>query len=59
MTNNDKTAPVELAAGPERPYRLDLMNRMKMHGMAEAFARVAGTTAQARPRTLFLVQCCL
>ena len=44
MTTNDKTAPVRQQ--PDRnAISLDLMNRMKMHGMAEAFREsLAGTT---------------
>ena len=47
MTTNDKTAPVSQQPD-QNAISLDLMNRMKMHGMAEAFREsLAGTTAQA------------
>ncbi len=44
MKTNDKTAPVRQQPD-QNAISLDLMNRMKMHGMAEAFREsLAGTT---------------
>ncbi len=44
MKTNDKTAPVSQQPD-QNAISLDLMNRMKMHGMAEAFREsLAGTT---------------
>lgn len=53
MKTNDKTAPVSQQPD-QNAISLNLMNRMKMHGMAEAFREsLAGTTAQAMdPRLL-------
>ena len=54
MTTNDKTAPVSRQPD-QNAISLDLMNRMKMHGMAEAFREsLAGTTAQAMTPDSFL-----
>lgn len=54
MTTNDKTAPVSQQPD-QNAISLDLMNRMKMHGMAEAFREsLAGTTAQAMTPDSFL-----
>lgn len=48
METIDKTAPATQQPD-QNTTSLDLMNRMKMHGMAEAFREsLAGTTAQAR-----------
>lgn len=45
METDNKTAPVS-AVQDQNQISLDLMNRMKMHGMAEAFHEsLAGTTA--------------
>ena len=54
MKTNDKTAPVSQQPD-QNAISLDLMNRMKMHGMAEAFREsLAGTTAQAMTPDSFL-----
>lgn len=54
MTTDDKTAPVSRQPD-QNAISLDLMNRMKMHGMAEAFREsLAGTTAQAMTPDSFL-----
>lgn len=55
MTTNDKTASVSQQPD-QNAISLDLMNRMKMHGMAEAFREslARGTTAQAMTPDSFL-----
>ncbi len=54
METTDKTAPVSQQPD-QNTISLDLMNRMKMHGMAEAFREsLAGTTAQAMTPDTFL-----
>ena len=54
MKTNDRTAPVSRQPD-QNAISLDLMNRMKMHGMAEAFREsLAGTTAQAMTPDSFL-----
>lgn len=48
MKTNDKTAPVSRQPD-QNAISPDLMNRMRMHGMTEAFREsLAGTTAQAK-----------
>lgn len=52
METDNKTAPVSAV---QDQISLDLMNRMKMHGMAEAFREsLAGTTAQSMTPGSFL-----
>ncbi|MBM6675069.1 ATP-binding protein, partial [Marseilla massiliensis] len=47
MEVNNKTAPVT-GQQDQNTISLDLMNRMKLHGMAEAFREsLAGTTPQS------------
>lgn len=47
METTDKTAPATQQPD-QNTTSLELMNRMKMHGMAEAFREsLAGTTAQS------------
>ena len=47
MEVNNKTAPVT-GQQDQNTISLDLMNRMKLHGMAEAFMEsLAGTTPQS------------
>lgn len=54
METTDKTAPVTHQPD-QNTTSLDLMNRMKMHGMAEAFREsLAGTTAQSMTPDSFL-----
>lgn len=54
METNNKTAPVNQQPD-QNTISLDLMNRMKMHGMAEAFREsLAGTTAQSMTPDTFL-----
>lgn len=54
METTDKTAPVT-PQPDQNTTSLDLMNRMKMHGMAEAFREsLAGTTAQSMTPDSFL-----
>lgn len=54
METDNKTAPVS-AVQDQNQISLDLMNRMKMHGMAEAFREsLAGTTAQSMTPDSFL-----
>lgn len=54
METNDKTAPVNRLPD-QNEISLDLMNRMKMYGMAEAFREsLAGTTAQSMTPDSFL-----
>ena len=51
MEVNNKTAPVT-GQQDQNTISLDLMNRMKLHGMAEAFREsLAGTTPQSMPQT--------
>lgn len=54
METIDKTAPATQQPD-QNTTSLDLMNRMKMHGMAEAFREsLAGTTAQSMTPDSFL-----
>lgn len=54
METTDKTAPATQQPD-QNTTSLDLMNRMKMHGMAEAFREsLAGTTAQSMTPDSFL-----
>lgn len=54
METNNKTAPVTQQPD-QNTISLDLMNRMKMHGMAEAFREsLAGTAAQSMTPDSFL-----
>ena len=54
METNNKTAPVT-GQQDQNAISLDLMNRMKLHGMAEAFREsLAGTTPQAMTADTFL-----
>ena len=54
MEINEKTAPVSQQPD-QNTISLDLMNRMKMHGMAEAFREsLAGTIAQSMTPDSFL-----
>lgn len=54
METNERTAPVSQQPD-QNTISLDLMNRMKMHGMAEAFREsLAGTTAQSMTPDTFL-----
>ena len=54
METDNKTAPIS-AVQDQNQISLDLMNRMKMHGMAEAFREsLAGTTAQSMTPDSFL-----
>lgn len=54
METDNKTAPVS-PVQDQNQISLDLMNRMKMHGMAEAFREsLAGTTAQSMTPDSFL-----
>lgn len=54
METNERTAPVNLQPD-QNAISLDLMNRMKMHGMAEAFREsLAGTMAQSMTPDTFL-----
>ncbi len=54
MEINEKTAPVSQQPD-QNASSLDLMNRMKMHGMAEAFREsLAGTLAQSMTPDSFL-----
>lgn len=54
MNTNNITAPVSQQPD-QNAISLDLMNRMKMHGMAEAFKEsLAGTTAQTMTPDTFL-----
>ena len=49
MEVNNKTVPVT-GQQDQNTISLDLMNRMKLHGMAEAFREsLAGTTPQSMP----------
>lgn len=51
METNNKTAPVT-GQQDQNTISLDLMNRMRLHGMAEAFREsLAGTTPQSMPQT--------
>ena len=54
MEVNNKTAPVT-GQQDQNTISLDLMNRMKLHGMAEAFREsLAGTTPQSMTADTFL-----
>ena len=54
MEINNKTAPVT-GQQDQNTISLDLMNRMKLHGMAEAFREsLAGTTPQSMTADTFL-----
>ena len=54
METNNKTAPVT-GQQDQNTISLDLMNRMKLHGMAEAFREsLAGTTEQSMTADTFL-----
>ena len=54
METNNKTAPVT-GQLDQNTISLDLMNRMKLHGMAEAFREsLAGTTQQSMTADTFL-----
>ena len=54
METNNKTAPVT-GQQDQNAISLDLMNRMKLHGMAEAFREsLAGTTPQSMTVDTFL-----
>lgn len=54
MEVNNKTAPVT-GQQDQNAISLDLMNRMKLHGMAEAFREsLAGTTPQSMTADTFL-----
>lgn len=54
METNDKTAPVSQQSD-QNTISLDLMNRMKLHGMAEAFREnLAGTMAQSMTPDTFV-----
>ena len=54
METNNKTAPVT-GQQDQNTISLDLMNRMKLHGMAEAFKEsLAGTTPQSMTANTFL-----
>lgn len=54
MEVNNKTAPVT-GQRDQNTISLDLMNRMKLHGMAEAFREsLAGTTPQSMTADTFL-----
>ena len=54
MQTNERTAPVSKQPD-QNTISLDLMSRMKMHGMAEAFREsLAGTTAQSMTPDTFL-----
>ena len=54
METKDKTAPVT-GQQDQDTISLDLMGRMKLHGMAEAFREsLAGTTPQAMTADTFL-----
>ena len=54
METNNKTAPVT-GQQDQNTISLDLMNRMKLHGMAEAFKEsLAGTTPQSMTADTFL-----
>ena len=54
METNERTAPVSHQPD-QNTISLDLMTRMKMHGMAEAFREsLAGTTAQSMTQDTFL-----
>lgn len=54
MEVNNKTAPV-MGQQDQNTISLDLMNRMKLHGMAEAFREsLAGTTPQSMTADTFL-----
>ena len=54
METNERTAPVNQQPD-QNAISLDLMNRMKMHGMAEAFREsLAGTMAQSMTPDTFL-----
>ena len=54
MEVNNKTAPVT-GRQDQNTISLDLMNRMKLHGMAEAFREsLAGTTPQSMTADTFL-----
>lgn len=54
METNNKTAPVT-GQQDQNTISLDLMNRMKLHGMAEAFREsLAGTTQQSMTADTFL-----
>ena len=54
METNNKTAPVTWQQD-QNTISLDLMNRMKLHGMAEAFREsLAGTTPQTMTADTFL-----
>ena len=53
MEVNNKTAPVT-GQQDQNTISLDLMNRMKLHGMAEAFREsLAGTTPQSMTADTF------
>jgi len=55
METNNKTAPVT-GQQDQNTISLDLMNRMKLHGMAEAFKEsLAGTTPQSMTANTFLL----
>ena len=54
MEVNNKTAPIT-GQQDQNTISLDLMNRMKLHGMAEAFREsLAGTTPQSMTADTFL-----
>ena len=54
METNNKTAPVT-GQQDQNAISLDLMSRMKLHGMAEAFREsLAGTTPQSMTADTFL-----
>lgn len=54
MEVNNKTVPVT-GQQDQNTISLDLMNRMKLHGMAEAFREsLAGTTPQSMTADTFL-----
>ena len=56
MEVNSKTAPVT-GQQDQNTISLDLMNRMKLHGMAEAFREsLAGTTPQSMTADTFRAQ---
>lgn len=57
MKTNEKTAPI-LAEKDRNAVSLELMNRMKLHGMAEAFTEsLSSTFAEAATPDSFL-NCC-
>ncbi len=58
MEVNNKTVPVT-GQQDQNTISLDLMNRMKLHGMAEAFREsLAGTTPQSMTADTFLYAPC-